>query len=119
MNVPKVAPRPSPLDNQSDLFDEFSMQPNGNYGVAPTTSAAANHFVKTRKPGFHGSFKQAVFMNRGNEDGTSTLQVSFMSDKAKTIPSKVDLTKQPVAAGLLVGSAAHKTKPKVGKSFLF
>lgn len=46
---------------------------------------------KSKKPHFNRSFKQAVFLKRGNEDGSSQLHVSFTS-----AASRISSVKPPV-----------------------
>lgn len=118
MNVPNVVPKPASLECRSDLYEDLSIQPNGNYGAVSNNSGPQlAHGIqggKTRKPNFQGSFKQAVFMNLGNEDGSSKLQVSFTSGKTKSHAPKLDMSKQLLSANLSAG-AVQKSKPKVGK----
>lgn len=116
MNIPRVIPKPSISNMSSDLHEEVSSQQNGCFGHISNPGhqmAAGIQGGKNRKTAFNGAFKQAVFMNRDGENGSSRLQVSFTSDRSRL--AKPDVPKQQLGVHVPANVVVQRNKPKVGK----
>lgn len=70
---------------------------NGQSIILPQTSTShrpsGSPKPANKKPAFNRAFKQAVFQNRGREDGSSNLRVTFTSNSSKSHDGKLLLPK--------------------------